>query len=1626
MSLNTPKWLIVAFAFVCVGIALFSYKLVGWGGASYGQSEPVRPAIIQVLEEGSTAPTLVPKSRSKKHALPSSSNRVNPRYVVDNSGDLIQALGPGDAQKPSDGREEKQLQLASFLSKTGAVKPTRQSFTTNGELKGIYGDIPFEVVISSTSGEQQTKITELLVENSEFFGIRNRNDLDEISVNCSNDVCTAHVDKKFSGLPSPGHQMAISYKEGTIFAVIGSFEPPKLSLEKIPDPMAQQEVRMLVAEHFSEEPALVLMDDAVSTQTIESRGGIDFFGERWEGIWFEGLPYKAILNSSTKKAVAILPMVKEIQVEASGEDLQGNLSTFNAEKITESSYVMLDKGFPEGYETAVFDFEGRSFREIVDLLDSGQLDPNDISLVSSSSASSDWDPAAVSALLGSRDSIAYYLNQHAYKAVNQDGSDLDIGINGKRGNASMYGSYLAEFGVGTGGVAAEGVSFARAKDVVGHEITHGVVDATSGLEYERQSGALDESYSDFFGTVIEGKNWLVGEDLLHPSGSTLRNMANPADALYGGQPSHMSQYRVLPVTKEGDWGGVHLYSGIHNRALYLISDGLSVEDLGVSIGISKTADLVFKTMTGLTRYANFDDAANLLYQNAISKYGNESVEADAVLKGLQATGLLAIETSTEDIETEIPFDVGDSNAIAYLRPFYGVDEVSNPYSDFYYVYIQVFLNSMQSYSEELSFGPFNGFDSEWSEYSRPTLVNYQDGSYRLLFKGKDGQIYITGSDYSEPLALEYEFVLEDVSYSPDGKYLTWLIADSPYIYVYNYETEKTTSAYVALSSTAEGAEPIPVDLIDTVRFDPTSRKIAFDYLRCDFQSEVGCDEEGAIKYWSVGVLDVASMSVDFPLKDQPSRYDVGFPAFSNLSDRYIAVDLVDYEADTEGGINSAVYIYDLEEKTWSGIVSTDGKTDMTGFFGTPSFSSDDSNIIFSYDTDEGPLIYTANIENYVLADLENPFSLLNPNEAAMPYVVPTISVEKKPSLSLDKAKLQFGDVVKGTVSDPSTVCAENLGEFNIAVGANGAISEYAISGLLNSVIEPKQKKCVGFSLNTSSIEVGAYEATYSLSHDGLNAAIPITFSAYVDYDTDLDGILNYKDSDDDNDEVLDAGDAFPLDATESVDSDGDGTGNNADTDDDNDEVLDGDDAFPLDNSESIDTDGDGIGNNADTDDDNDEVLDGSDVFPLDATESVDSDGDGTGNNADTDDDNDGVLDSVDVFPFDSSEVSDFDGDGIGDNGDKDDDNDETLDADDAFPCDASEAIDSDGDGIGNNADTDDDNDDVLDTDDAFPFDATESVDTDGDGTGNNADADDDNDSLSDVDESSLGTDPLKADTDGDGVADNSDDLPLDEAEVTDTDRDGIGNNADADDDGDSLSDSAETSLGTDPLLADTDGDGVDDGLDAFPLNASEFADTDSDGVGDNADLFPLDATEILDADADGVGDNADQFDDDPFEAFDTDGDGIGNNADLDDDDDGFTDEEELADGTDPLSRFSCRSGCFSFDVDESLQAQPLTDGLLVIRHLFGFSGDALTSGAVASDASRNASEVIASYLTEADSQLDIDGDGESKPLTDGLLLIRYLFGFSGDSLVSGAIGTDATRNTAEAVEAYIEERVPAE
>ncbi|SEM23504.1 gliding motility-associated C-terminal domain-containing protein, partial [Maribacter orientalis] len=97
-------------------------------------------------------------------------------------------------------------------------------------------------------------------------------------------------------------------------------------------------------------------------------------------------------------------------------------------------------------------------------------------------------------------------------------------------------------------------------------------------------------------------------------------------------------------------------------------------------------------------------------------------------------------------------------------------------------------------------------------------------------------------------------------------------------------------------------------------------------------------------------------------------------------------------------------------------------------------------------------------------------------------------------------------------------------------------------------------------------------------------------------------------------------------------------------------VLNADDAFPMDATEATDTDGDGTGDNMDTDIDGDGVLNADDAFPLDATENTDTDGDGTGDNTDADIDGDGILNADDFNPYDVNDngISDMDDDGIAD------------------------------------------------------------------------------------------------------------------------------------------------------------------------------------------------------------------------------------------------------------------------------------------------------------------------------------------------------------------------------------------
>ena len=113
------------------------------------------------------------------------------------------------------------------------------------------------------------------------------------------------------------------------------------------------------------------------------------------------------------------------------------------------------------------------------------------------------------------------------------------------------------------------------------------------------------------------------------------------------------------------------------------------------------------------------------------------------------------------------------------------------------------------------------------------------------------------------------------------------------------------------------------------------------------------------------------------------------------------------------------------------------------------------------------------------------------------------------------------------------------------------------------------------------------------------------------------------------------------------------------------------------------------------------------------------------------------------------------------------------------------------------------------------------------------------------------------------------------------------------------------------------------------------------------------------------------------------------------------------------------SSSFDLDIDDDGKTDALTDGLLAIRYMFGLSDTPLITGVVGQDALRATSLGIEDYLNENRSTLDIDGNGDTSALTDGLLILRNLFGLEGGTLISDVIGAQATRSSADAIIAYI-------
>jgi len=272
-------------------------------------------------------------------------------------------------------------------------------------------------------------------------------------------------------------------------------------------------------------------------------------------------------------------------------------------------------------------------------------------LVRSEGGAPTGDPAADEAYDGAGETYDLYRQVYERNSIDGQGLQFISTVHYQRGydNAFWNGQQMV-YGDGDEDLPESMRLFNRftiAVDIIGHELTHGVTQYEANLNYSYQSGALNESMSDVFGSLVKQRqrsqtaaeaDWIIGEGLFTPNvnGVGIRSMKEPGtaynDPVLGRdpQPGHMNDY----VNTPNDNGGVHINSGIPNRAFVI-----TALELG-GYAWEKAGRIWYVTLRDKLRSnSNFNDAARLTFETAGELYGVGSLEQQAVRMGWLEVGI---------------------------------------------------------------------------------------------------------------------------------------------------------------------------------------------------------------------------------------------------------------------------------------------------------------------------------------------------------------------------------------------------------------------------------------------------------------------------------------------------------------------------------------------------------------------------------------------------------------------------------------------------------------------------------------------------------------------------------------------------------------------------------------------------------------------------------------------------------------------------------------------------------------------------------------------------------------------------------------------------------------------------
>ena len=584
---------------------------------------------------------------------------------------------------------------------------------------------------------------------------------------------------------------------------------------------------------------------------------------------------------------------------ATAYDLSGVLRTINT-YFQDGKYYMSNQSEPmynaikdEGY-IQIFDYQNTSNNWIA------VTSPNNT-----------WNnKAAVSANYFSTLTYRYFKNTFNRNSINGDGGNMLTFVNYvsgdilELGNTAFWNGKFAVFG--TGGTKFS--NLAGGLDAIAHEYGHGIIGSTADLIYENQSGAINETYADIFGAMVDRADWYIGEDITkvdYSPTSRLRDMSNPHNSGVVGdqywQPMHTSEMYIGTE----DYGGVHANSGIGNYAYYLFATAITKE---------KAEQVFYKALTDyLVSSSQFIDLRIAVIQAATDLYGATSMEVNKAKEAFDAVGIY--EDSEINYSIVYPTNPGTLNLCYY--------DLDLTHSYTFYTSSIMGLNPV-------------GLTKNLSK----SRLSFTDNGTVGVYVSSNGTIRGISMSNKNDYEIQTQPIWSNVAISKDGMRLAAVttVADTA-IWVYDYNSSKWAKFRLYNPTTSsDNLKSSGVMYSDAIEFDITGENIIYDAFN-KIKSSTGSD----IDYWDIGFINVwdnqtnkfGTGNIIKLVGSLPAKVSIGNPTFSKNSPQIIAFDFLDESTNKFSILGMNLLTGD------GGIIASNT------IIGYPSYSKDDKALVYS-------------------------------------------------------------------------------------------------------------------------------------------------------------------------------------------------------------------------------------------------------------------------------------------------------------------------------------------------------------------------------------------------------------------------------------------------------------------------------------------------------------------------------------------------------------------------------------------------------------------------------------------------------------------------------------------------------